>query len=43
MTLHQTDLEMIIRENIIPKIWLDPVILKQWTNVLKVNQNEDKG
>ncbi|KAG5887937.1 hypothetical protein JTB14_003032 [Gonioctena quinquepunctata] len=40
---HQLDVVLIIRDNIIPRIMLDPVILQQWKNVLRVNQNDDKG
>ncbi|KAJ8979577.1 hypothetical protein NQ317_019152 [Molorchus minor] len=40
---HQLDVVLILRDNIIPKGWLDPVILQQWRNVLRVNQNDDKG
>ncbi|KAF7275110.1 hypothetical protein GWI33_012176 [Rhynchophorus ferrugineus] len=40
---HLLDVLLITRDNIIPKSWLNPVILQQWRNVLRVNQNEDKG
>ncbi|XP_066250240.1 protein germ cell-less [Euwallacea similis] len=40
---HQLDIVLILRDNIIPKSWLSPVVLQQWKNVLRVNQNEEKG
>ncbi|CAH0547623.1 unnamed protein product [Brassicogethes aeneus] len=40
---HQLDVLLVLRDNIIPRTWLDPVILQQWKNVLRVNQNDDKG
>ncbi|CAG9864340.1 unnamed protein product [Phyllotreta striolata] len=40
---HQLDVLLILRDNIVPKTWLDSVILQQWKNVLRVNQNDDKG
>ncbi|XP_057671514.1 protein germ cell-less [Diorhabda carinulata] len=40
---HQLDVLLVIRDNIIPRTWLDTVILQQWKNVLRVNQNDDKG
>ncbi|KAJ8954095.1 hypothetical protein NQ318_004400 [Aromia moschata] len=40
---HQLDVLLILRDNIIPRPWLEPVILQQWKNVLRVNQNDDKG
>lgn len=40
---HQLDIVLILRDNIIPKSWMNPVVLQQWKNVLRVNQNEEKG
>lgn len=40
---HQLDVMLVIRDNIIPKTWLDPVVLENWKNVLRINQNDDKG
>lgn len=40
---HNLDIEAIQRDNIIPRSWLNPIVLKQWKIMLKVNQNEDKG
>ncbi|KAJ8924933.1 hypothetical protein NQ315_001096 [Exocentrus adspersus] len=40
---HQLDICLILRDNIIPRTWLDPLVLKQWKTVLRVNQNDDKG
>lgn len=40
---HQLDVLLIMRDNIIPKSWLNPVVLQQWKTVLRVNQNDDKG
>ncbi|XP_060535795.1 protein germ cell-less [Cylas formicarius] len=40
---HQLDVLLILRDNIVPKSWLHPVVLQQWRNVLRVNQNDDKG
>ncbi|KAL1517798.1 hypothetical protein ABEB36_001522 [Hypothenemus hampei] len=40
---HQLDIVFLLRDNIIPKSWLTPVALQQWKNVLRVNQNEEKG
>lgn len=43
LILHQLDVMLIMRDNIIPKSWLNPVVLQQWKNALRVNQNDDKG
>lgn len=40
---HHMDVEAVQRDNIIPRSWLNPAVLKQWKIMLKVNQNEDKG
>ncbi|KAF5296198.1 hypothetical protein FQA39_LY12652 [Lamprigera yunnana] len=40
---HHTDVDAVQRDNIIPRSWLNPAVLKQWKIMLKVNQNEDKG
>ncbi|XP_050301262.1 protein germ cell-less isoform X2 [Anthonomus grandis grandis] len=40
---HQLDIVFILKDNIIPKSWMNPVVLQQWKNVLRVNQNEEKG
>ncbi|XP_019872277.1 protein germ cell-less isoform X2 [Aethina tumida] len=40
---HQLDVVLILKDNILPRTWLDPVVLQQWKNVLRVNQNDDKG
>ncbi|CAH1155286.1 unnamed protein product [Phaedon cochleariae] len=40
---HHLDVLLVLRDNIIPQIWLDPVILQEWKNILRVNQNDDKG
>lgn len=40
---HQMDLQLVFQDNIIPHAWLYPVVHQQWNNVLRVNQNEDKG
>ncbi|XP_072382553.1 protein germ cell-less isoform X1 [Diabrotica undecimpunctata] len=40
---HQHDVILILRDNIIPRTWLDSVILQEWKNVLRINQNDDKG
>lgn len=37
------DVELILRDNIIPRSWLNPIVLQQWKVVLRINQNEDKG
>lgn len=37
------DVELILRDNIIPRSWLNPVVLQQWKVMLRINQNEDKG
>lgn len=37
------DVEIIMRDNIIPKNWLFSVIVRQWVVTLRVNQNEEKG
>lgn len=43
LIVHQMDVEIILNDNIIPHSWLNPIVLKQWKNVLRVNQNDDKG
>lgn len=40
---HQMDVELVLHDNIIPHSWLNPVVLQQWKQVLRVNQNDDKG
>lgn len=40
---HHVDVELIFRDNIIPKSWTYSVILNQWTTTLRINQNEEKG
>lgn len=40
---HQMDVELVLHDNIIPNSWLNPVVLQQWKQVLRVNQNDDKG
>lgn len=40
---HHVDVELILRDNIIPKSWIHSVILHQWKVTLRVNQNEEKG
>ncbi|KAK9877195.1 hypothetical protein WA026_016943 [Henosepilachna vigintioctopunctata] len=37
------DIELVFKDNIIPQGWLNPVVVQQWKNVLRVDQNEDKG
>jgi BTB/POZ domain-containing protein 13 len=37
------DVELVLHDNIIPHSWLNPVVLQQWKQVLRVNQNDDKG
>lgn len=43
LVAHLSDVLLILRDNIIPRKWLDSVFMHQWKNVLRVNQNEDKG
>lgn len=40
---HHMDVDLILRDNIIPRSWLNPVVLQQWKVMLRINQNEDKG
>ncbi|ENN73153.1 hypothetical protein HUJ04_008941 [Dendroctonus ponderosae] len=40
---HHLDIELILGDNIIPKSWLNTVVIQQWDNMLRVNHNEDKG
>lgn len=40
---HHMDVDLILRDNIIPKSWLHPIVLQQWKVMLRINQNEDKG
>lgn len=40
---HHMDVEIIMRDNIIPKNWIFSVIVRQWVVTLRVNQNEEKG
>lgn len=40
---HHMDIELILRDNIIPKTWLNTVVIQQWDNMLRVNQNEERG
>lgn len=37
------DIEVITKDNIVPECWVHPVVLQQWRNVLRVDQNEDLG
>lgn len=43
LLLHYMDIEVIHRDNIIPKSWLQPEILEQWYATLRINQNVDIG
>ncbi|XP_022920674.1 protein germ cell-less [Onthophagus taurus] len=40
---HHMDVELLLRENVIPKGWIQNVVMQQWKLTLKVNQNEEKG
>lgn len=40
---HHMDVELLLKDNILPKNWIHNVVLKQWRATLKVNQNEEKG
>lgn len=40
---HHLDVELLLRDNIIPRSWIYSVILQQWIITLKINQNEEKG
>lgn len=43
LLLHHMDIEVIHRDNIIPRNWLHPEILQQWYSMLKINENVDNG
>lgn len=40
---HHMDVELLLKDNILPRGWIHNVVLKQWRATLKVNQNEEKG
>lgn len=40
---HHMDVELLFKDNIIPKCWMDKVILQGWKCTLRINQNEEKG
>lgn len=43
MISHTMDVELLLRDNIVPRSWLDRVVLQGWKCTLKINQNEEKG
>lgn len=40
---HHMDVELLLRDNIVPRMWLDRIILQGWKCTLRINQNEEKG
>lgn len=40
---HHMDVELLLKDNVLPRGWIHNVVLKQWRATLKVNQNEEKG
>ncbi|CAG9770666.1 unnamed protein product [Ceutorhynchus assimilis] len=43
LILHDSDIALLIKDNIIPKPWVTSVALKQWKHVLRINQNDETG
>lgn len=43
LLMHHIDVTVIRKDNIIPPSWLNGPLLQQWTHILQVDQNIDKG